>query len=159
LRGDLDANWFAAVDTQRSESLMWPVPEGKLLRRFGYVRRVHRRRLHRGVDIGAPSGTPILAAKSGLVIYSDNEIDGYGNLVVMAHADGSLTWYAHCSAILVFPGQQIEQGETIAEVGATGRAQGPHLHLEYYVEAKPKDPLIEIFHESGSGSTESVSHK
>lgn len=84
---------------------------------------------HTGTDIGAPSGTPIWAAKDGTVTYSGWS-RGYGYNVVIAHADGTKTRYAHCSALGVTQGQTVTQGETIASVGRTGNATCDHCHFE-----------------------------
>ena len=87
---------------------------------------------YNGIDIGARSGTPILAAASGRVIVSrlGGWNGGYGNYLVIEHPNGTQTLYSHNSINLAAVGQWVEQGETIATVGATGRATGPHLHFE-----------------------------
>jgi len=87
-------------------------------------------RMHKGIDIAAPVGTPIVAASSGVVIDSGWNSGGYGYLVEIQHADGSSTLYAHNSRLLVRVGQRVEQGEQIAEMGSTGYSTGPHLHFE-----------------------------
>lgn len=89
-------------------------------------------RMHRGVDIAAPVGTPIVAAAPGVVERSGWNSGGYGNLVDIRHPDGSLTRYAHNSRLLVRPGQRVAQGEQIAEMGSTGYSTGPHLHFEIH---------------------------
>jgi murein DD-endopeptidase MepM/ murein hydrolase activator NlpD len=86
---------------------------------------------HSGIDIGAPYGTPIFAGDSGTVVFSGWYSGGYGNTVIIEHPSSGLrTWYAHASALNVSEGQEVSQGETIAWVGATGRADGNHLHFE-----------------------------
>jgi hypothetical protein len=100
-----------------------------------------RPRRHKGVDIGAPDGTPLRAARSGLVAYSDNGVRGYGNLLVVVHGDGSVASYAHCRAIYVFPGQRVVRGQIVGEVGHTGIARGSHLHFEYRLKGRPRDPV------------------
>lgn len=122
-------------------SLHWPVDGGQLWRGFGYVRRHNRRRLHRGIDVGAPAGTPIRSVQRGLVAYSDNTIQGYGNMMLIVHADETVSWYAHCQANYVFGGQVVQRGQIIGEVGATGLAQGAHLHFELRREGRPFNPL------------------
>lgn len=87
-------------------------------------------RMHKGIDIAAPIGTPILAAAEGEVITAGWNSGGYGNLVKMRHPDGSITLYAHNHRILVRRGQKVRQGQQIAEMGTTGRSTGPHLHFE-----------------------------
>lgn len=89
-------------------------------------------RMHRGVDIAAPVGTPVAAAASGIVVASEWNQGGYGNLVEIRHSDGSLTLYAHNSRLLARPGQEVSQGQQIAEMGSTGRSTGPHLHFEVH---------------------------
>jgi len=89
-------------------------------------------RMHRGIDIAAPTGTPIFAAASGEVVAAGWNNGGYGNLVDIRHPDGSMTRYAHNSRILVRKGQRVEQGEQIALMGSTGFSTGPHLHFEVH---------------------------
>ena len=84
---------------------------------------------HTGLDIAANTGTPIVAAASGEVIFS-GELGGYGFAVKLRHPDGLVTLYGHCSELYVSEGQQISAGDTIAAVGSTGRSTGPHLHFE-----------------------------
>jgi murein DD-endopeptidase MepM/ murein hydrolase activator NlpD len=98
-------------------------------------------RLHEGVDIAAPSGTPIWAAAAGTVIYA-GWLGGYGNLVVVDHGNGLATAYAHASAVLMSVGQSVGQGETVALVGSTGNSSGPHLHFEVRVNGSAVDPLL-----------------
>ena len=90
-------------------------------------------RMHHGVDIAGPVGTPIVAAASGVIERSGWNSGGYGNLVDIRHADGSMTRYAHNSRLLVRPGQQVAQGQQIAEMGSTGYSTGPHLHFEVHL--------------------------
>ncbi|UAJ71881.1 peptidoglycan DD-metalloendopeptidase family protein [Synechocystis sp. PCC 7339] len=90
-------------------------------------------RMHRGIDIAAPIGTPIMAAASGEVVFSGWNSGGFGNLVKIRHGDGSVTYYAHNNRLLVRRGEYVEQGQQIAEMGSTGRSTGPHLHFEIRV--------------------------
>lgn len=133
------------------KDLLWPVPDGRFVRGFGRhreiiptrngpIRRGPRRIKHPGVDISAAAGAPIVAANDGLVLYSFNAMRGYGNAVLLLHADRSVTLYAHCRATYVFAGQHVRRGEIIAEVGATGLAHGPHLHFEWRLDGQPRDP-------------------
>jgi murein DD-endopeptidase MepM/ murein hydrolase activator NlpD len=88
-------------------------------------------RFHAGTDIGAPEGTPVLAAVAGQVITADF-MGGYGLTVVVQHQDGNnLSLYGHLSEIFVQPGEQVEQGNVIGRVGTTGYSTGPHLHFEW----------------------------
>ncbi|MFN5855355.1 MAG: peptidoglycan DD-metalloendopeptidase family protein [Pseudanabaenaceae cyanobacterium] len=86
---------------------------------------------HSGIDLGAPMGTPVLAAKSGVVEFASWG-GGYGNLIEMSHGSTG-TRYAHLSSIYVTPGQRVAQGQQIGTVGSTGNSTGPHLHFEYLV--------------------------
>ena len=138
------AAWVeAAGGPAPTVSLLWPVPRGdsRLWRRFGYVRRPPFEHLiHRGIDIGAPRGTPLYAVNPGIVAYSDNRVRGYGNLLVIVHPDASVTFSAHCRAIYVFPGQYVARGQIVGEVGDTGLARGSHVHWEYHLHGRAVDP-------------------
>jgi murein DD-endopeptidase MepM/ murein hydrolase activator NlpD len=127
----------SAARPGKTKPLVWPVETGTLSSRFG------RRwgRMHKGVDVAAEPGTPIVAAAAGEVVYSDNKQRGYGNLVIIRHKGGLLTVYAHNRRNLVDVGQTVRQGSRIAEVGNTGRSTGPHLHFEVRVDGKAVDPL------------------
>lgn len=96
----------------------------------GYGRRWGR--MHRGIDIAGPTGTPIVAAASGEIISAGWNSGGYGNLVDIRHPDGSMTRYAHNSKLLVRKGQWVDQGQQIALMGSTGYSTGPHLHFEVH---------------------------
>ncbi len=99
-------------------------------------------RLHAGVDIAAPIGTPVVAAASGEVIEAGWNSGGYGNMIELQHLDGSVTLYAHNSQIMVNVGQRVNQGEQIAEVGSTGYSTGPHVHFEIHPKGQGAvDPM------------------
>ena len=98
-------------------------------------------RPHRGIDIAASVGEPILAPAKGVVRQAGHRTGGYGNTVEIDHGYGYRTRFAHASRVLVRAGQQVERGQIIAEVGATGLVSGPHLHYEVEVEGKQVDPL------------------
>lgn len=89
-------------------------------------------RMHKGIDIAGPIGTPIVAAAAGVVTYAQWNSGGYGNLVEIEHPDGSLTLYAHNNRILVNEGQKVNRGQQVAEMGSTGYSTGPHLHFEIH---------------------------
>jgi murein DD-endopeptidase MepM/ murein hydrolase activator NlpD len=134
---------LAAV-RELENTYVWPL-HGRLTSYFG------RRNLglgtstfHRGLDIAAPTGSTIVAARSGTVTFAGWSTQGYGNLVKIRHAGGAETWYAHASRILVRVGQGVSQGEPIALVGSTGISTGPHLHLEIHVSGRAIDPLGEL---------------
>ena len=97
-------------------------------------------RLHKGVDWAVPVGTTVFASSAGTVIRADYN-GAYGNCVLISHPDGRMTRYAHCSKLLVSVGQYVEQGETIALSGNTGRSTGPHLHFEIIINGSAVDPL------------------
>ncbi|MBD1940535.1 peptidoglycan DD-metalloendopeptidase family protein [Microcoleus sp. FACHB-68] len=110
-----------------SNGYNWPA-QGVLTSGYGW----RWGRMHAGIDIAGPIGTPIVAAASGVVTYAGWDEGGYGNLVEIQHPDGSMTRYAHNDRILVSQGQQVEQGEQISEMGSTGFSTGPHLHFEIH---------------------------
>ncbi|RLB45762.1 MAG: hypothetical protein DRJ42_29205 [Deltaproteobacteria bacterium] len=140
-----DPTWVEEVDGRESDTLLWPVPAGRLWRGFGHVRRGRaRRRLHKGLDIGAPAGSPIRSVNDGLVIYANNEVHGYGNLMMVLHEDGSVAFYAHCQRLYLFAGQRIRRGQVLGEVGHTGLAHGDHLHFELRVRGRARNPLRRI---------------
>lgn len=93
-------------------------------------------RMHKGIDIAGPTGTPIYAAATGIVITAGWNSGGYGNLVEIEHPDGSVTLYAHNHRIMVQEGQQVEQGQQVAEMGSTGFSTGPHLHFEIHTSGQ-----------------------
>ncbi|MCL2638806.1 MAG: M23 family metallopeptidase [Oscillospiraceae bacterium] len=94
---------------------------------------------HSGLDFGAPLGTPIFAADSGKVTFAEWHA-GYGRTVIIEHENGLITWYGHCSELLVNEGDFVEQGETIAKVGDSGRADGNQLHFEVRYGASILNP-------------------
>ncbi len=117
--------------------LLWPVPGGVLYSGFG----PRNGKFHEGIDISAPEGTPVLAVDDGRVVYSDNRIRGYGNMIIIKHAGKLSTVYAHNRINLVKEGDFVRRGQKIAEVGRTGRATGPHLHFEVRVGKEAVNPL------------------
>jgi len=101
---------------------------------------LHLARPHEGIDVTAPMGAAIEAPGAGLVTKVE-WVDGYGNMLTIDHGYGVVTRYAHCSKILVARGQRVKRGQTIAYVGSTGLASGPHLHYEVWVNSKPVNPM------------------
>jgi murein DD-endopeptidase MepM/ murein hydrolase activator NlpD len=98
-------------------------------------------RPHKGIDIAARVGEPILAAARGRVIFSGNRGNGYGNMVEIDHGHGFITRYAHASRLHVRAGQTVDRGFRIADVGATGLVSGPHLHYEVEQNGRQVDPM------------------
>ena len=96
---------------------------------------------HLAVDFGAPRGTPVHAVDAGVVAYAGNGVRGYGNLVLLLHASGAVSGYAHNHQIHVVGGQRVRRGEEIAEVGDTGFARGPHLHFMWIDDGTHCDPM------------------
>ena len=98
-------------------------------------------RPHKGIDIAAPVGEPIMAPAKGVVRFAGARSGGYGRMVEIDHGYGYVTRFAHASRVLVRTGQRVERGDLIAEVGATGLTSGPHLHYEVEVNGAQVDPL------------------
>lgn len=115
--------------------LAWPV-SGRISSGYGW----RGGRMHYGLDIAAPQGSTVVAAAPGRVV-SAGWNGGYGRMVLLEHDRNLRTLYAHCSNLLVKPGQQVWRGQAIAKVGATGNATGPHLHFEVHVGGRPQNPL------------------
>ena len=116
--------------------LAWPLTRAKLGDRFG----PRGNRFHTGIDLIAPRGTPVYAARAGRVSYADWS-QGYGFLVIVDHGHGERTLYAHLSRIDVKVGVFVGQGVRVGRVGSTGDASGPHLHFEVRVRGAAVNPL------------------
>ncbi len=97
-------------------------------------------RMHTGIDIAAPYGSPVRAVTDGVVIEAGRE-SGYGNIVKLRHPDGTVTYYAHNSRLLVSVGERVDAGEIIAREGNTGRSTGPHVHFEVRIDGNPINPI------------------
>jgi murein DD-endopeptidase MepM/ murein hydrolase activator NlpD len=108
------------------------------IRRFHPISKKYKR--HTGIDYSAPHGTPIFATAGGTVEFAGWR-GGYGKLMVIRHPNGYKTYYGHCSRLLVKKGAYVKQGQTIARVGRTGRATGPHVHYEVRINGKPVNPI------------------
>ena len=113
----------------------WPA-SGTVTSGFGY----RWGRLHAGIDIGASTGTPIHAAKGGVVSYA-GVMGGYGNIIVIDHGGGMTTRYAHQSQLGASVGQTVKVGDRIGYVGNTGNSTGPHLHFEVRINDSPQNPV------------------
>jgi murein DD-endopeptidase MepM/ murein hydrolase activator NlpD len=133
--------WFEASGVGKARGLLQRPVLGAVTSSFGYRRHpiLGYTRLHRGVDIRAAYGTPIVAATDGQVAAA-GWAGGYGKQVRIAHAGGLLTSYSHMSRILAQPGSMVRQGDVIGYVGSTGLSTGPHLHYELYRNGVPIDP-------------------
>ena len=129
-------------------SLAWPI-QGPITDPFG----PRWGRFHAGIDIAAPSGSGVVAAAPGTVVYAGWLAGGWGRLVTIAHGDAR-TMYAHLSKIEVRVGEEVKAGWQVGRVGATGDATGPHLHFELRVSGAAVDPLPALpgYAASGSGS-------
>lgn len=134
------ARQLEAVAREQGRRPVWPA-EGRVSSPFGYrMHPIHNeRRLHAGLDIAAPTGTPIVAVWTGRVVSAGSR-GGYGLTVVLDHGDGRMTLYAHMSRIDVSVGQVVRRGERLGAVGSTGASTGPHLHLEVRDHGAPRDP-------------------
>lgn len=121
----------------------WPLSiSGTLTSDYGY--RIHpisgKRKMHTGIDLAAPAGTPILAAESGTVIRVQNLSTGYGRNVIISHGSNIATLYAHMSSVNVSAGQTVSRGQKIGGVGTTGSSTGNHLHFEVRVNGSHVSP-------------------
>lgn len=118
-----------------------PLSTFKVTSRFGVrnhpVENVLRH--HDGLDLAAPTGTPVHAIERGLVAFAGS-YGGYGKIVVLIHPGGMTSHYAHCSTFTVSVGEVVERGQVIGRVGDTGTATGPHLHFELREGGRPLDP-------------------
>lgn len=142
VRLDPDGPSSGAKEKERPERspdgprLIWPL-DGKVTGPYGK----RGDGAHDGIDVSADRGTSVKAAADGRVIYSDDKLSGYGNLVIVRHGGCWATVYAHNDENLVAKGDFVSQGQVVARVGETGRTSGPHLHFEVRCGKVPKDPL------------------
>lgn len=132
----------AANNITSTGTYIWPLPGYSPGSAYGWRMHpiYHEMRFHAGEDIGAPSGTPILAADSGIATVIPNNGNGYGNYIMINHGGGRVTLYAHMSAFAISNGQSVSQGQVIGYVGSTGNSTGPHLHFEVRVNGATTDP-------------------
>jgi murein DD-endopeptidase MepM/ murein hydrolase activator NlpD len=122
------AEEFLPSATPEFSGYIWPA-QGVLTSGYGW----RWGRMHHGIDIAGPIGTPIYAAAPGVVEYAGWNSGGYGNMIEVRHPDGSMTRYAHLDSVGVRSGQAVKQGEQIGEMGSTGYSTGPHLHFEVHL--------------------------
>jgi murein DD-endopeptidase MepM/ murein hydrolase activator NlpD len=116
---------------QGNQKYIWPA-NGAMTSGYGW----RWGRMHRGIDIAAPIGTPIIAAAPGVVLTSGWNDGGYGYMVEIQHPDGSMTRYAHNDRLYVRKGDTVQQGQRISDMGSTGRSTGPHLHFEIHTAGR-----------------------
>jgi murein DD-endopeptidase MepM/ murein hydrolase activator NlpD len=115
----------------------WPV-KGQVVSKFGNV--TAQGRTNEGVNIVAAEGAPVTAAADGVVVYADNRLKGYGNMIIVQHANGWLSAYAHAGQMNVHKGERVTAGQPIATVGATGDVERPQLHFALRKDKQPVDP-------------------
>ncbi|MEH2417341.1 M23 family metallopeptidase [Nostoc sp.] len=132
-----------------ASNLIWPTQ--------GFISQGFRKYQHEGIDIAGADGTPIVAAASGTVVKAGWDDWGLGNAITIKHLDGSLTVYGHNRRLLVSKGQQVIQGQIIAEMGSTGNSTAPHLHFEVHpngrIAVNPLRLLTSLTASVGSSST------
>ncbi len=142
LRGKPPARWKPRpppvqppIPDDAGKFFSWPI-QGTLTSRFG----PRNGSFHDGVDIAAPAGAPVRAAAAGRVIFSDN-LRGYGKMVILKHANGFTTVYAHHQRNLVKDGQTVGRGDIVGEVGESGRVSRPSLHFEVRSGKSARNPI------------------
>ena len=126
----------AAEPSGAMPSFRWPV-RGRLIAGFGSKPDGTQ---NDGINLAVPEGTPIKAADDGVVAYAGNELKGYGNLVLISHANGFVSAYAHASELMVKRGDSVKRGQVIAHAGQTGNVTSPQLHFEIRKGSTPVDP-------------------
>jgi murein DD-endopeptidase MepM/ murein hydrolase activator NlpD len=129
-----DAADAASTD---GKQFRWPV-RGRIISGFGTKANGER---NDGINLAVPAGTSVKSVEAGTVIYAGNELEGYGNLVLIRHAGGWVSAYAHNQDILVKRGDQVRRGQVIAHAGMTGSVTSPQVHFELRMGAKPVNPL------------------
>lgn len=122
----------------RKGAFAWPV-RGEMIAGFG---RTRNGKQNDGINLKVPTGTPVRAAAAGEVIYASNGLADYGNLVLIRHADGFVSAYAHNSSLAVRRGQRVRQGQVVAKSGQSGSVTSPQVHFEIRKGKKPVDPLV-----------------
>lgn len=137
------------VKSKRKRPLFdWPVWEARMSRGFMPKPARKRRRAHKGIDLAAPRGVPVMASTDGVVIYTGKDFRGFGKMIMIettGENSGYATLYAHLDKIVVYDGQKVTQGEVIGALGNTGRSSGPHLHFEIRkADGIPIDPLTKL---------------
>ncbi|MCC2111208.1 MAG: M23 family metallopeptidase, partial [Hyphomicrobiales bacterium] len=129
----------AAIErSQDGVSFRWPV-RGRIVSSFGSSTDGER---NDGINLAVPEGTSVKAAEDGVVVYSGNELKGFGNLVLIKHKDGWVTAYAHNSELMVQRGDRVNRGQIIGKAGKTGAVTSPQVHFELRKGSKPVDPNL-----------------
>jgi murein DD-endopeptidase MepM/ murein hydrolase activator NlpD len=121
--------------TKTAINLVWPT-KGTISSAYGR----YNGKMHQGIDISGPIGTPVVAAADGVVVTSEFHNNGYGNLIEIRHSDGSITRYGHNNRLVANVGQLVKQGQHISDMGNTGQTTAPHLHFELQIEGKAVNP-------------------
>ena len=119
---------------------IWPV-EGKVISSFGPKAKGFH---NDGINITAPRGSPVRAAENGVVAYAGNELRGFGNMLLIKHADGWITAYAHAGEILVKRGETVKRGQVVARIGSSGGVASPQLHFELRRGTDAVDPQAHL---------------
>ena len=133
-------------DPMSGNSFRWPV-RGRVISEFGARPDGGH---NDGIDLAVPAGTSVLAAENGVVAYAGNELKGYGNLVLIRHANNWVSAYAHNEEILVKRGDKVRRGQVIAKAGATGSVSQPQVHFELRKGSRPVDPTKFMSSEAAS---------
>lgn len=137
LAGRIPEAWKQQVNnTEPPSFLTWPMPGQPFVRGFG-----SDDGRHLAVDVAAPIGTPVQVLASGLVVYADEGVSGYGNIVIVLHGGGWVSLYAHLDRFNTKPGTWVRRGKIIALSGSTGISKGPHLHFAVFDNGKAIDPM------------------
>ncbi len=139
-KGTVSTHKTSTFIRQSNESFKWPL-RGKIL--YGFDKWIDGYK-NKGIDIQAFHGQAVSASKSGVVALISEAPDGWGKVVVLQHYDGSYTWYAYNSRILVKRGDRVNQGRTIAEVGSTGKAKQAKLHFKIFLNGVPVNPISHL---------------
>ncbi|MDH5582059.1 MAG: M23 family metallopeptidase [Bdellovibrionales bacterium] len=136
--GIMGDGFLSSFNSIGGKEYIWPVPNSKNISST-YGHRWGKK--HEGIDIPARTGSHILSISDGVVVYSGNDLGGYGNIVVIGHRYGVFSVYAHNNKNYVSKGDKVYKGQVIAEVGSTGKSTGPHLHFEVRRKGRAMDPL------------------
>ena len=131
------ADTVADAPSADGKQFRWPV-RGRIISGFGTKPNGEK---NDGINLAVPAGTSVKAVEAGTVIYAGNELAGYGNLVLIRHADGWVSAYAHNQDLLIKRGDVVKRGQIIAHAGMTGSVTSPQVHFELRKGAKPVNPL------------------